>query len=214
VDSANYNGYAVEHAGYDGFWVTKAAHRGMYVGDAVSYGAYVNSNDASGGYFRNNNNSYYALTAMNATGTGGTVRGLYVQGHGYATGGWQSYLDGGGRGYGVVSPDMEIMASGTGKLSGGHASITLEQTFCDAVSGDVPLKIIVTPNSMCNGICVTARSASGFSVGELSDGVSSVGFDWIAIGRLKGGEQRPDAQPVLTDVPPDRGGNTAGHKGE
>jgi len=214
VDSANYNGYAVEHAGYDGFWVTKAAHRGMYVGDAVSYGAYVNSNDASGGYFRNNNNSYYALTAMNNTGTGGTVRGLYVQGHGYATGGWQSYLDGGKTGYGVVSPDMEIMASGTGKLVNGRADISLERTFCDAVSGDVPLKIIVTPNSMCNGICVTARSASGFSVGELSDGVSSVSFDWIAIGRLKGGEQRPDAQPVQADVPPDRGGNTAGHKGE
>jgi hypothetical protein len=103
------------------------------------------------------------------------------------------------------------MAWGTGKLVNGRASIGLEKTFRDAVSADVPLKVIVTPNSMCNGICVTERSAGGFLVAELADGVSSAGFDWIAIGRPKG-EQPQGAAPVMTDVPPDRDGAGAGHK--
>jgi hypothetical protein len=186
-----------------GLYVDRAGNSGVYVTDAGAYGAYANSNDQRGGYFRNNNNSYYALTAWNNTGTGNTVQGFYVRGHGYATGGWQVPL-GGGRGFGVVSPEMEIMASGTGRLSGGRASVDLDLTFRDAVSSDVPLKVIVTPNSMCNGTCVTNRSAGRFTVAELADGKSNAGFDWIAIGRLKGDGQRLDAQPILTDEPPQR----------
>jgi len=92
---------------------------------------------------------------------------------------------------------------------GNSSSITLESTFRDAIAGAVPLKVIVTPTSMCNGMCVTERSASGFSVAELADGTSSAGFDWIAIGRLRGGEQRLAPQPVQADVPPDRQGFSA-----
>ncbi|MEO0078611.1 MAG: hypothetical protein ABIK86_06410 [candidate division WOR-3 bacterium] len=209
VNQADYNGYAVGNAGNDGFWVTTAADRGVYVGASGTYGVYANCDNQRGGYFRNNNNSYYALTAWNNTGTGGTVRGLYVQGHGYATGGWQSLLDGGRTGYGLVSPDAEIVASGTGKLVAGRATVTLDPVFRDAVSAEVPLKVIVTPNSMCNGICVTSRSTSGFSVAELADGRSDAGFDWIAIGRLKGYEQRPEPVPLQVDVPPDRDGLSA-----
>jgi len=205
VDTVGWNAFATGNVGNDGLWVTKAGGRGVYVGAAGTYGVYANCNDRRGGYFRNNNNSYYALTAYNNAGSGSTYQGLYVRGHGYATGGWQTPLGGGGRGYGVVSPDMEIMASGTGRLADGRASITLETTFRDAISEAVPLKVIVTPNSMCNGMCVTERSANGFSVAELAEGTSSAGFDWIAIGRLKDGEQRLGPQPVQADVPPDRG---------
>jgi hypothetical protein len=197
------NGYSVYDAGDNGLLITSADSSGVYVSAAGLYGVYANSSSQRGGYFRNNNNSYYALTAWNNTGTGSTVQGLYVRGHGYATGGWQVPLAG-GRGFGVVSPEMEIMASGTGRLSGGRASVDLDPTFRDAVSSDVPLKVIVTPNSMCNGTCVTNRSAGGFTVAELADGKSNAGFDWIAIGRLKSDGQRLDAQPILTDEPPQR----------
>jgi hypothetical protein len=201
------DGFSVgDSATRHGLYVARARNSGAYVADAGAYGVYANSNSVRGGYFRNNNNSYYALTAWNNTGTGGTVKGLYIQGHGYATGGWQTYLAAGGRGYGLVSPDMEIMASGTGRLSGGRASVNLDRTFRDAVTGDVPLKVIVTPNSMCNGVCVTNRSADGFTVAELADGSSNAGFDWIAIGRLKGYQQQPETQPILTDEPPQREG--------
>jgi hypothetical protein len=203
ADTTGYNAYAVEAAGNDGLWVTRAKGRGIYVGNAGTYGVYANSPDQRGGYFRNNNNSYYPLTAVNNTGSGSTYKGLYVQGHGYATGGWQIPLGGGERGYGVVSPDMEIMASGTGRLAGGRASVLLETTFHDAISENVPLKVIVTPTSMCNGMCVTERTSSGFSVGELAEGTSNAGFDWIAIGRLKDGEQRLAPQAAQADVPPD-----------
>jgi hypothetical protein len=204
VDTAGYNGFATGNVGNDGLWVTRAGGRGVYVGASGTYGVYANCNDQRGGYFRNNNNSYYALTALNASGSGSTYKGLYVQGHGFATGGWQIPLAAGGRGYGVASPDREIMASGTGRLVNGRTNVSLETTFRDAVSEDVPLKVVVTPTSMCNGVCVTERSATGFTVAELADGTSNAGFDWIAIGRLKGGEQRLAPQPVHADVPPDR----------
>ncbi|UCG43285.1 MAG: hypothetical protein JSU73_01310 [candidate division WOR-3 bacterium] len=199
VDSVAWDGVNITAAGDDGVfvsrprygvWISSAGYSGYYASNAGTYGCYANSNNQRGGYFRNNNNSYYALTAWNNTGTGGTVRGMYVQGHGYATGGWQTYLDGGEPGFGLVSPDMEIMASGTARLTDGRANITLERTFRDAVSVDIPLKVIVTPTGMCNGVCVTDRSARGFTVEELAYGNSDAGFDWIAIGRLKGYEQR------------------------
>lgn len=201
VDSATWDGIYILGTGDDGItinradyglWIVGATNWGSYVSNAGSYASYANSNDQRGGYFRNNNNSYYALTAWNNTGTGGTVRGLYVQGHGYATGGWQSYLAGGKLGFGLVSPDMEIMASGTARLTDGRATVGLEKTFRDAVSAEVPLKVIVTPTAMCNGVCVSSRSADGFTVEELAAGSSTASFDWIAIGRLKGYEQRPE----------------------
>jgi hypothetical protein len=99
------------------------------------------------------------------------------------------------------------MASGTGRLTGGGASIQFDKTFRAAVSEDVPIRVVVTPNSMCNGVCVTSRSSSGFNVAELADGNSDAGFDWIAIGRLKGHERKPDTQPILTDEPLRREGS-------
>jgi hypothetical protein len=200
-----HDGYSIgSSAARHGLYVLQADTAGVYISNGGAYGVYANATTQRGGYFRNNNNSYYALTAWNNTGTGGTVRGLYVQGHGYATGGWQSLLAGGGRGYGLVSADMEIVASGTGQLTDGRADVTLEKAFRDAVASDVPLKVIVTPNQMCNGVCVVDRSASGFTVAELADGSSNAGFDWIAIGRLKGGEQRLSPQPLPADEPPRR----------
>ncbi len=194
VRKSGYNAFAVESTGNDGLWVTNANRYGLFVMNSGN-GAYVNSNNGRGGYFCNNNNTYYALTAYNATGTGSTVRGLYVQGHCYASGGWQTLLSDGGTGYSVVSPDLEIITSGTGRLFGGTAEVKLETQFQDAVSSEVPLKVIVTPTAKCNGLFVDRQSADGFTVRELLDGTPDATFTWIAIGRLKGYEQRPIVQP-------------------
>ena len=88
-----------------------------------------------------------------------------------------------------------IMASGTGRLAGGRASVTLEMTFRDAISEDVPLKVIVTPTSMCNGMCVTERSASGFSVAELAD-VAIV----TSIDLYRAGLHMKELSPLLLDM--------------
>jgi len=228
VDSARYDGMwlyhvaddgvSVSQAGGDGFYVTNAGSRGLYVGTTGSHGVYVynaagngvyaNSNDLRGGYFRNANNDYYALTAWNTTGTGGTVNGLYVQGHGYASGGWQTFLGEGKTGFSMTSPDMEIVISGSSSLTNGHALIVFDRTYQNVLSHDIPLKVIITPTSECNGIFVTSKSSDGFEAKELLNGRSSAAFDWIAIGRAKGYEQAPyteilkaeDAEVVTEEI--------------
>ncbi len=220
IDSVGDNGVYVNRTG-KGLRVYRATDRGVFVDSArvgldVAYGAdagvwisntgttataavYGNSNPRSGGYFRNNNNDYYALTAWNNTGTGASVKGLYVQGNGYATGGWSTLLGDGKTGFSLTTPDLEIMTSGSGSLSNGQAQITFEPTFQEALSSAVPLRIIVTPTAECNGIVVTNKSTSGFTVKELLNGKSDATFDWIAIGRMKGYEQRPEIKLITTE---------------
>jgi hypothetical protein len=207
VDSASDDGYEVRQANYglyvqnatwDGVLVSNAKY-GIYVTDADYYGVYANSNDEQGGYFRNDNNLYYALTAYNATGTGATVKGLYVHGNGYATGGWSTFLADGKAGFSLTSSDMDIVARGSSSLTDGQAMITFEKTIQEAFSNDVPLTVIVTPTSECNGILVVNKSATGFTAKELLSGKSNATFDWIAIGRIKGYEQRPEIRPPTAE---------------
>lgn len=220
---SGYSGFYARYPGQDGFrvWATPndgfsigssatrhglyvllAGNSGAYVSDAGAYGVYANSNNQRGGYFRNNNNSYYALTAWNNTGTGGTVRGLYVQGHGYATGGWQTFLDGAKPGHAIVSPNQEIVFSGSSMLTDGRAEVVFEAGRQGIMSDAAPVRVIVTPTSECSGICVTEKSTRGFRVKELLNGKSAAAFDWIVIAQLKDVEQRPNATMPQTDQPP------------
>ena len=144
-----------------------------------------NSPSGVGGSFSNSNNDYYALRAINNSGTGASVRGLYVQGHGYATGGWQTFLADGRIGYSPVSSEREIILSGSASLRSGMARIVFERGISEVIADNTPLRIIVTPTGECNGIYVAEKSPIGFTVKELMDGRSNVTFDWIAIGRLK-----------------------------
>jgi len=215
VEYAGTDGVYIDSAADDGIQVNKAAdngievsnvNRGLYVYPSYVYGVFANcstgtavygvSDERRGGYFRNNNNDYYATTVYNSTGSGATVRGLYIQGHGYASGGWQTFLgDAGQTGFSVTSPDLEVMVSGSATLSAGQAQVEFEPGVRTALSGDVPLRVIITPTSRCNGLCVTAKSGAGFAVEELLGGKSDAQFDWIAIGRIKGYEQRVTIKP-------------------
>ena len=94
---------------------------------------------------------------------------------------------------------MEIVTSGSGSLINGEVMITFEQTVKEALSSDAPLKVIVTPTSQCNGVFVDAKSAAGFTVKELINGKSNATFDWIAIGRMKGYEERPGISPITAE---------------
>jgi len=123
------------------------------------------------------------------------VKGLYVQGAGYATGGWQTFFGDGKVGFVPVSPDAEVIASGSASLSGGRAAVSYEESFRAAIAAGVPVKVIITPTAECSGIMVSAKTATGFSVKELAGGISNATFDWIAFGRRKGFEVRPDIRP-------------------
>ncbi len=189
VGTASIDGIQIASAGDDGVQVTNANYAlytpnanamGVLVSNAGSYGVYANSNNGAGGHFRNNNNDNYALTAYNNTGTGAGIRGFYVQGHGYATGGWQTWLADGVTGYGLIGQEQQVVASGSARLADGRAEVEFPIGFSQALEGE-GLQVTVTPTSRCKGVWVAAKSVAGFRVE--SDEGAEVTFDWIAVGR-------------------------------
>ena len=202
ADSTGGGGFRVMRTGGKGLNVGGCTY-GVQVTAATQYGVYAEADAGKGGYFRNNNNSNYALTAYNASGA--SSEGIYVNGQGVATGGWTSYFAGGSAAHSLVGPDLELVTSGSGVLSRGQAAIVVEPTVQRAISTDVPLKVIVTPTSECNGLLVVSKSADGFTVRELLNGQSDATFDWLVIGRIKGGEKRPDAPKRAEDEANQRG---------
>lgn len=160
---------------------------GSDVGKEAVYGY---SPNGEGGYFSNSTNDYYALTAWNNTGSGGVVRGLYVHGHAYATGGYQTDMGGKQTGFSVTSADREIIISGSSSLKNGSLDIQFPSNIRSAISADVAIIVTVTPTCECNGIYLSKKSATGFQVKELKKGKSNATFDWIAVARVKGYEKR------------------------
>jgi hypothetical protein len=221
VDSALYDGVYIDNPGDDGITVNSPTGDGIYIGatgarglyissagtngvqvaNSDGYAVYGNSGTQRGGYFRNDNNTYYTLTAWNNTGTGGTVNGAYIQGHGYATGGWQTFLADGKTGFAPVSPDQEIIISGSSVLKDGRTAITVDPAIAASFSPEIPVRVIVTPTSECNGICVSEKTAAGFQVKELLRGKSAATFDWIMIARAKGYEKTIYSPPIMAEDP-------------
>jgi hypothetical protein len=167
---------------------------GSTVGKEAVYGY---SSSGEGGFFSNNTNDYYALTAWNGTGTGAVVRALYAHGHIYATGGYQTFMGGKLTGFSVVSADQEIIISGSATLVQGRLSIDFPADIRSAVSEDIALVVTVTPTSECNGVFISKKSTHGFEVKELMSGKSNATFDWIAIARAKGYEDRIYTAPLV-----------------
>jgi hypothetical protein len=203
VGTASVDGIQITNAGDDGVQVSNANYAlytpgvnttGVLISNAGSYGVYANSSNGAGGHFANNNNDNYALTAYNTTGAGAGVRGLYVQGHGYATGGWQSWLADGATGYALTGTEQQVIASGSAHLRDGSAEVAFPESFSRALATDAGLRVTVTPTARCAGVWVAAKDARGFRV-ESSD-KSDAGFDWIAVGLKSAAEPAPAAPRI------------------
>ncbi len=95
----------------------------------------------------------------------------------------------------AVQPEIHL--SGSGSLAAGAASVEFDESFSKSISTDGPVRVIVTPTAMCNGIVVVEKSTASFRVQEIADGMSHATFDWIAIGMRpatpdgRGIEERP-----------------------
>ncbi len=194
IDSTYRDGIYMNDCGDDGIHVQWADDKGVLVSGAGLFGI-----DAKGNYgntLRSNNSSYYGLEVRSYAAFSANL-GLKVYGTFTATGSKSSAIQtsqGEEHLYAIETPDVEFMASGSASLANGQAQITFERLFQEAISADVPIKVIVTPASECNGIYVSSRSSTGFTVKELMSGTSNAEFDWMAIGRRKGYEQRPVVQ--------------------
>lgn len=61
----------------------------------------------------------------------------------------------------------------------------------EAISPQIPVKVTVTPIGAWSARYVESRDTQGFTVGSAS-GVANVRFDWMACGRRKGFDSRPN----------------------
>ncbi len=177
-------------------FVNHVEGNGLHVGYANYDGIYVDSAGERGGYFANYNNDHYTLEVINNSGTGSDIKGIYIQGHGFATGGWATSIQD-SICFATINPNQEIMISGTSNLENGIAFISLPDKIQKVLSEKIPIKVIITPNSECNGLYVTNKSTAGFMVKELANGRANASFDWLLIGRLKNNEQTPNISRIM-----------------
>ena len=100
-------------------------------------------------------------------------------------------VDGGARKvalYAVESPENWFEDFGSGKLTKGVVTITLESTFSQTVNTGIDYHVFLTPDGDCKGLYVTRKTASSFEVLELEGGQSDVDFDYRVVARRKGYE--------------------------
>jgi hypothetical protein len=208
ISSAGTNGVLVNSVGNDGLSVSHAGRYGLYVDDSDNDGIWVASADGDGitTYGTGGGGELYSLASGNfglrchSYNEVSTNAGLWVYGYGGISGTWSTKLStssGDEPGFMVSSTDVELIASGTGTMAGGRAEIAFEQIFQEAISPEIPVKVVLTAQGAPSGLLyVASKSNQGFSVERLeipdlamkSDDIT---FDWIAIGRQKGYEQRP-----------------------
>jgi hypothetical protein len=89
--------------------------------------------------------------------------------------------------YAMQSPENWLEDFGSAQLSAGTATVALDPTFAETVSG-TDYHVFLTPKGDCKGLYVTAETASGFQVREMGGGQSSVSFDYRIVGKRKGYE--------------------------
>ncbi len=90
--------------------------------------------------------------------------------------------------FAMESPENWFEDFGTGRLSGGAATVMLDPRFAETVNTAVGYHVFLTPNGECNGLFVAEKTPSGFTVRELGGGESNVPFDYRIVARRKGYE--------------------------
>lgn len=82
------------------------------------------------------------------------------------------------------APEVLFEDYGTGQLNNGETTIAIDPIFAKNIFVDEkhPLKVFIQLEGDCNGVFVTNKSKSGFTVKELAGGRSNVSFSWHIVG--------------------------------
>ena len=99
--------------------------------------------------------------------------------------------------FGVAAAEVDVIASGQGRLSEGTARIEFDRLFAESISGPDALRVTVTPVGGWSALYVERIDESGFDL-RSEAGNKDVEFHWVAVGRAAGHERRPEV--VLPDV--------------
>jgi hypothetical protein len=86
--------------------------------------------------------------------------------------------------YSLESPESWFEDFGSGQLSGGSATVTLEPGFAAVVKAD-QYHVFPVANGDCKGLYITSKTPSGFTVHEMQGGTSSVAFDYRVVAKRK-----------------------------
>ena len=88
----------------------------------------------------------------------------------------------------MESPEVWFEDFGSGRLSGGVTTISLDSKFTQIVNLSSGYHVFLTPEGDCKGLFVTSKTNHGFEVRELSGGKSSVEFDYRIVAHRNGYE--------------------------
>jgi hypothetical protein len=90
--------------------------------------------------------------------------------------------------YAVEAPENWFEDAGSGKLTSGMATVSLDPTFAETVNAATEYHVFLTPKGDCEGLYVANETPQGFEVRELRGGHSGVSFDYRIMARRKGYE--------------------------
>ncbi len=90
--------------------------------------------------------------------------------------------------YAMESPQHWFEDFGSGRLTNGATTVTLDPTFAETVNGALDYHVFLTPEGDCRGLYLSSKTAGGFEVRELGGGQSNVAFDYRIVALRRGFE--------------------------
>ncbi|RLI10101.1 hypothetical protein DRO33_05940, partial [Candidatus Bathyarchaeota archaeon] len=97
------------------------------------------------------------------------------------------------------SPYAEYTLRGRARLVNGEATVRFEDPYPEIISDKVPVDVIITPIGSPTTIYVVKADRHGFTV-KAKPGDPDCEFTWMAIGRRKGYENKPDYDAITREV--------------
>jgi hypothetical protein len=90
--------------------------------------------------------------------------------------------------FSVESPEVWFEDYGSGQLTGGMVTVSLDEKFAQTVNLSKGYHVFLTPKGDCKGLYVTNETDTGFEVREMGGGGSSIEFDYRIVAHRKGYE--------------------------
>lgn len=102
--------------------------------------------------------------------------------------------------YSMESPEVWFEDFGSGSLQNGEVTVQIESLFANAVNLS-DYHVFLTPLGDCNGLFISAKNETSFTVKELGSGTSNISFDYRIIAKRLGYEDlRLELDPGWQDT--------------
>jgi hypothetical protein len=186
---------------------------GVSGGTTGNHGVFGDANGSGNGVFARTTNGYGIYAQATGTGSAGyfngnvTVHGNFTVDVGFTKNVAVAFPDGSVRRmYCVESPENWFEDFGGGTLSSGRATVPLDPDFATTIATD-NYRVFLTVEGASNGVYVSSKSPTGFTVQEQGNGTSSVPFSYRILGKRKDVvaprfERIPQQPTPVSTVPP------------